>query len=168
MKKKKLPPATAQIAAGHWHVSDPQPAIIDKLVQVLNILRTANEDGSIVKEQRLALLALVKPIVRAWDAHEDIAELTSLLGLAPPRGRRRTQRTVRFEYALAFAAAEQKARGAGRPYEVVATEQNVDPKTVRRAVAKWPIAATTVNNIRDHFPNQPIDYRGMFRSPDTK
>jgi hypothetical protein len=167
MKRKR--PGDEEIAAGHWDVADPEPAIIQRLRQMRYILESPKQEPrreTIDKAQRLELRTLVNEVLLPWEASEDIGALQAMLGVSS-RGRRRSQKTVNFEWDLAFAVAEHEARGTVSPIEIIAAEAEIDEKTVRRAVKKWPSVRKVVGALREE-PSSFSQINYTIRKPDTK
>lgn len=155
----------------NWPLADPAPSVVNLLARILYTLRSAGGpgDAAVVNAvERAELIKQLEPIVEGWNAREDLADLHTALGLNQPKRRRRTQRTVAFEYGLAWALAEHEFRGTPNPAEVVAREAHVDPKTVRRAATKWPQVKQLPAIARGGRNIAEIDYSDMLNRSDTK
>lgn len=165
MPQESRPPASKPISktkspkvAKRWPVADPAPAVIDLLRRVSHI-----DDRSVMPDAaRQTLREEAIEILRAWDENEDIEQLRERLGLKPKRGRRRTQRTVNQEFAIAYAYAEHQARRTHDARGTVAEEFSVDVRTVDRAFESWGHVVLPVIRIaREHFPGSQLDYSNL-------
>lgn len=149
-----------QSLAGNWPVAGPVPAIIDLLNRLLNW----DHPNVMTAAERAAAHEEILQILAAWKAREDLNELRQLLGVAPVRGRRRTQHTVNREERIAYSAYMLKAEGDEDAIEKVATAASVDPKTVRRAMDRWANTESLVKMVRKEFPDARFDVATMLRN----
>ena len=155
MKRKKRSKLRAAAEAGNWPVADPVPSVI-------HLLQRFAEFAAMTDVERTALVGDVRSILAAWNDHEDVNELRQMLGVTMAANRRRTQRQVNREYAIAFAFAEHHARGTSDPLATVMKEFACEKRTVERALEGWEQMATEkVRLMREGFERCEIDYSGL-------
>lgn len=169
---KRTPPTQQEIENGHWDVADPPPKVISLLREIF----VAFSSSSNFESQRIEVRSKIEPILAMWEQSEDIEMLRSELGVAKRgQGRKRTQATVNFECDLAFAVAEHEARGTPLPIEFVAAEAQVDERTVKNAVKRWPSIRRVVELARAPNPHAsepgtppPSKLHYVIRKPEKK
>ena len=151
----------AETAAGRWPVADPEPRVIHLLRNLQHVLSSAQ----ILEHKRIDALNEVTAIIRRWEKNESLDDLRDTLGLKGPLGRRRTQRTVNREFAIAFAYAEHRRHGgtSGSARASVAHEFAVSEREVDRADENWgplvkSIMSVTTEHVGEHGR---IDYSAL-------
>lgn len=119
--------------------------------------------------RRAEILRAVRPILKAWRAHEDREELRQLLGMRFERKPRRTKLARDRDFAIALAMAEHRARKTPRARSIVATKFGASEREVSRASEEFRYYAERwIRRLRQERGDKPIRLKGAPINRDTR